>query len=292
MIVEGRSLQYSFALHALAVLVALVGLPALLPSHPDPTPLVMSVEVLPISDTTNVKPEDKPLQKAHHAPPLKMPKPLPPAAKEPPKPSPAPAPKPPTPEPEKHFDPMEGAEPAPKPPEKKEDPKPQEAPKTPEKKEAPKPAPKSDDFSALLNKLNQENAPPTPAKDAKDKTTTEENKTKSDAPYDASKPLSISERDAIRSQFIPCWRPATGAKDAASLIARVKVELQQDGTVKSAVLASDQQSRYNSDGFFRAAADAAIRAVYKCSPLKNLPPEKYGTWSSMEITFDPKDMVQ
>ncbi len=50
-------------------------------------------------------------------------------------------------------------------------------------------------------------------------------------------------------------------------------------------------SRYNSDSFFRAAADSALRAVHECSPLKNLPPEKYDTWHYMELNFDPKDML-
>ena len=36
---------------------------------------------------------------------------------------------------------------------------------------------------------------------------------------------------------------------------------------------------------------SAVRAVHKCSPLKNLPPEKYGSWREMEINFDPKEML-
>ena len=286
--VKTRSLNVSIVLHTLVVVVALVGLPALLPPHEDPVPLVMSVEVLPISDVSNVKPSDEKIQKEQHAPTPKMPKPVPPTAPKPEpkheqKPVEKPAEKTPEPAPkEKHFDPTEGAEP--KPPEPVE--KPKDAPKPDAKAEPQKP----DDFAALMSKLNQE-TPAAPAKDAKDKTNTPENKTKSDAPYDASLPLSISERDAIRSQFVQCWRVPAGAKDGASLAVRLKIELQQDGTVKSAVISPDQDTRYASDAFFRAAADSALRAVHKCSPLKNLPQEKYGSWSSMELNFDPKDML-
>lgn len=285
-------------MHVVLVLVAFFGLPAILPEHKDPTPLVMSVELLPIGDISNVKPSDEKIQKEQHAPTPKS-KPLPPVAKEQPKETAKEAPKekakaePKSAEPEeklpeeKHFDPNEGKEPKkPEPP--KEEPK-KEEPKKDEKKDDKK-AEKSDEFAALLNKLQQENTEK-PDKNAKDKTTTKENKTKSDAPYDASLPLSISERDAIRSQFIQCWRVPAGSKEGESLAVRVKIELIEDGSVKTAEIASDQKGRYASDTYFRAAADSALRAVHKCSPLQNLPRDKYGSWKEMELNFDPKDML-
>lgn len=282
---ENRSFALSITLHACALLFAAFGLPALLPEPTEPTPLVMSVEVLPVSEISNVKPSDTPIQQEQKAPTPKTPKPVEPSAKAPPKP---PEPKPvekqkTPPEPEKHFDPDEGAEKAPA-----DKPKPEE-----KKPDAKKPEPtktKTDDFAALLNQLKQE-AKTDKSKDAKDKTNTAENKTKSDAPYDDSLPLSISEKDAIRSQFIPCWRVPAGAKDAHSLAVRVKIELQADGTVLSAALAPDQQGRYNSDTYFRAAADSALRAVQRCSPLKGLPPEKYNSWRNAELNFDPAEML-
>ncbi len=266
--VESRSVNISLILHVGMALIAFVGLPAILPAPAEPMPMVMTVEILPITGVTNVKPSDKPIEKKQEAPTPKTPKPVEPSTPEPVK---ATEPEKPT---EKTFDPTEGAEPSPT-----EKPKPKEEEK-----------PKADDFAALLNKLKQENTT-APNKDAKDKTNTEENKTKSDAPYDPTLPLSLSETDAIRGQFIPCWRVPMGSKDAASLAVRVKVELIQDGSVKTANIASDQQSRYASDPMFRAAADSAVRAVHKCSPLKNLPPEKFNTWKEMTINFDPKDML-
>jgi hypothetical protein len=38
---------------------------------------------------------------------------------------------------------------------------------------------------------------------------------------------------------------------------------------------------------FRAAADSAVRAVYKCNPIKNLPTNKYNSWKEMRLNFDP-----
>lgn len=270
--VESRSISLSIVLHASALLLAAFGLPAVLPPRAEPTPLVMTVELLPIGEVTNVKPSEKPITEEKKAPTPKTPKPVTPSVMEKPK-----EPSPPEPE-KKKFDPDEDAEPLDKPKEK-----PKEKPKDDAKK-------KQDDFAALLNQLKQE-AKTDNSKDAKDKTNTEANKTKSDAPYDSSAPLSISETDMIRSQFLVCWIMPSGAKDAHTLAVRVKIELQADGTVLKAAIAPDQMGRYNSDTFFRAAADSAVRAVHKCSPLKNLPADKYGSWRAMELNFDPQDLL-
>ncbi|MFZ4541077.1 MAG: hypothetical protein ACOYNL_04600 [Rickettsiales bacterium] len=287
--VETRSLNYSIVLHALALLIAAVGLPAILPPRAEPMPLVMTVELLPVGEVTNVKPSEQQIQKEQKAPEPKVKTPLTPPAPTPVKQTTAPPPPK-----EKTFDPMEGAE---------EDPEAEAIKKTPPKEKAKPKAeekkPPQDDFKKLLDSLSKEAeknnavkpAAPAPNKDAKDKVNMAENKTRSDAPYDESMPLSISEKDTIRSQFMVCWTMPAGAKDAHTLAARVKVTMQADGTVTSAVLAPEQMGRYNSDTFFRAAADSAIRAVHKCSPLKNLPPDKYGSWREMELNFDPQDMV-
>ncbi len=70
----------------------------------------------------------------------------------------------------------------------------------------------------------------------------------------------------------------------------VHVEVNPDGTVSSVRL--ENTARYNSDPFFRAAADSAVRAIKnpQCSPLK-LPPDKYEQWKTMTLTFNPKDLL-
>ena len=281
-LVEQRnSIPFSIALHLILVLFAAFGLPHLLPKKADPLPLVMTVEILPIGGETNIKPSDKPITKEQKAPTPINKKPIEPTVKDMPKPpEPIPAKPEPKPEPKPELkptkaDPVKDAEPLPD--AKKDDKKPD---KPKDEKKA------KDDFAALLSKLKQESKPDkTPQ--AKDATTTAENKTTSDAPYDASKPLALSEIDAIRGQFIPCWRMPIGAKDPKSLAALVRIKLQPDGTVLTAELASSQQSRYASDPFFKAAADAAIRAAHQCSPLKNLPVDKYNSWRELELNFDP-----
>ncbi len=264
-------------MHFALLLLALFGLPVLLPDNPDPKPLVMTIEVLPIAEMTNVKPSDKPIQEAKKAP-----TPIKPKA-EPPKPIPTPpkpAPKEEKPEPlEKTFDPTADADPV-----KEKKPEPKETKPTPDKKEEKT----LEDILADLKKEADKSDPK-----SKDTVTQEENKTKSDAPYDASQPLSLSEEDALKNAYIPCWSPPAGAKDAAKLVVVVRAQYNPDGSLIDAKLDSSLQGRYGSDPFFRAAADSALRAVKhpRCNPLQNLPASLFPKLKDTKITFDPRAML-
>lgn len=101
--------------------------------------------------------------------------------------------------------------------------------------------------------------------------------------------MSISEQDALRAQLERCWHVPIGARDAENLVVAVRLVVNPDRTVREARIVD--QSRYNRDSFFRAAADSALRAVRnpKCSPLA-VPPDKYEQWRVVTVTFDPKGM--
>ncbi|MCE9523705.1 MAG: TonB C-terminal domain-containing protein [Alphaproteobacteria bacterium] len=88
----------------------------------------------------------------------------------------------------------------------------------------------------------------------------------------------------IKEAMEKCWRIPEGAPDPAALTMRVKVFLNEDGTVASAPQLMDHGPA--GDPYFRAAADSAIRAVHICAPY-NLPPEKYAVWNELTITFSP-----
>lgn len=268
---HNQSLHYSLGMHVFVLLLAIFGLPAFLPEKAEPEPFVMTVEVVPIGEITNLPSAKRPItpKKEAPTPPKKVPEP--PSAKE------KPAEEEAKPDPEAVPDPDKKEE------VKEEKPKPRKEEPKKEKK------PAEDDLAVLLNKLQQESKEQ--EKDAKDDKTAEENTTRSDKPYDPAVPLSITEKDAIRSQFVKCWRMPAGARDAHELAARVRIQLNPDGSVNKAELASDQRGRYSSDQFFRAAADSAIRAVWKCNPLVGLPPEKFDAWSDMELNFDPAEML-
>lgn len=248
---KGR--RVSAILHLTVLIIAYFGLPDFLLPHPPSEPEAISIDVLPISDISNVKPSPQ------------APEPKP----EPPKPKPEPAPVP-----------ITEPKPAPVAPKPKPEPKP-EPPK-------PKPKPSPDtDFNKLLKTLDKTHPKPDEMHD-RDKTPTHSKSSN----YNPGLPMSISEKDAIRSQFAKCWNVPAGALDAANLAVTLRIQVAEDGSVLKVELTSSGRSRYNSgDSFFRAAADSAMRAVHECSPLQNLPADKYDTWRDMELTFDPKDML-
>jgi len=233
-------------------------------SRPPEEPRAVTVEILPVSEMSNVKPsqqqpeeeqpdENKPTPK--EAPPVKV-------ADDsvPPPPEPSVLPKP------------EEPKPKPKPPEPK-----------------PKPKPKQDDLAAVLKAVKET------AQKEKEKVKTEQPDANASPArsnnYNSNLPMSLSQIDSIKSQVAKCWNVPAGAKNAQDLIVTLRLQLAPDGSVLKVELASESQSRYGSDNFFRAAADSARRAIQECSPFKNLPPEKYAIWRDMEMTFDPKEML-
>ncbi len=102
--------------------------------------------------------------------------------------------------------------------------------------------------------------------------------------------MSAGEMDALIQQLSKCWNIPAGARDAQNLNVDVRIQVNPDRTLRSATIVD--QARYNSDGFFRAAADSAMRALRSpaCSPLA-LPPDKASLWKDMVIGFNPKEML-
>lgn len=102
--------------------------------------------------------------------------------------------------------------------------------------------------------------------------------------------LSISQRSAIdgalREQIAPCWNPPVGAAGAVDLRVTVRFQLSADGTLDG----QPDIVQWQSAPGFQAAADSALRAVRRCSPL-HLPAEAFDYWRDVQINFDPKDML-
>ena len=92
----------------------------------------------------------------------------------------------------------------------------------------------------------------------------------------------------IRSQISPCWSPPPGAHDADTLQVSLQISVDPQGNV-SRVLVVDE-TRMALDRYFRSAAEAARRAVLKCTPLK-LPADQYDIWKEIKFNFDPSKML-
>jgi len=257
------ALAYSLLAHVVLVFAVVMGLPHLWESHREALPTAVSVEIVPIGQT-NIKPKDlKKKDKTKEAKPATAKKSRSAsksnkAAKKT-KPKAIPTPK---------------KKVAKKP---KQQEKPKEKPKKPAKS----------DLSSILRSVAD--AAKRQQGDQNVPSNQDQKRAISDN-YNPSLPMAMSEIDAIRSQFVQCWNIPAGAKNAHDLKIVVDIRLQSNGRVTQVELAKEK-SRYYSDSFFRAAADSAMRAVRRCSPLKNLPTAKYETWRYIQLTFNPHDLL-
>lgn len=321
---------FSIAFHVALVALSWFGLPILNPPKPlEETPVFVELVEIdeirnapPPAPVPEPEPEKKPEPEPEAAkapPPAPKPEPTPPApapepqiAALPPKPEPEPEPVPepkkkPAPEPE----PKPEAKPAPE-PEAKPEPKPVKKPEpaAPQAAKAalpkkPKP-PQQFEVSSLLKTLEEikKTQKPEPEKPEKKKDAAKPDfaasirdalKNKAQAQEsDPSKKVTMTELDAMRRQVIsqvaPCWNVNPGAKNAENLAVVIRMAMNPDGTVQSAVI--DDQARYFREPYFQSAADAAKRAVLnpRCNPIK-LPPDRYDIWRTITINFDPKELL-
>lgn len=273
---------FSALLHFVFLLFVVFGLPSFLQPEPVIEPVAISVEILPISNISNVKPSEKPPEPEEKKPeekPAEQKKPSPPVKTSDATPPPPPKDAVPLPETPKEK----------KPDEKKAEDKPKEKPAEKKPKEK---KPKEDPLDAILKSVaktaskekKDDKKPEKPVKD------TSESKSIS-SHFDPNMMMSMSEKDAIVSQIQKCWNVPAGAKDAQNLAVLIDVEYGPDGSFIKAEIGRASQGRYNSDTFYRAAADSAIRAAQRCSPLTGLDPSKYDGWHYMELNFDPKMML-
>lgn len=97
--------------------------------------------------------------------------------------------------------------------------------------------------------------------------------------------------DSLRNQIEQCWSPPAGAPHPEQLVVDIGLTLNPDGTVVgSPHLTAQSQAAAAGNPFVRAAADAALRAIYVCSPYK-LPPDRYADWRDSTVRFDPRDLI-
>ena len=287
------ALVYSVLSHAVIMVIGYFGLPyiqreAVLTDTP------IMVEIVNVSELTNApppKPEKKPPPKAEKKPPPPPKKPSQTAA---------PPPPPPAKDPEVAALPAEPkpqAKPKPKPkPEAKLKPKPIRKLAKAKPRRKPKPP---DAFTSVLRTVEKLKNRPPPKENKKEDKKPEKKETfkqqmaqalmSRTARHDPLRSLAISEIDLVRQQIRECWSLPAGAKEAENLSIEIKMAMNPDGTVRQARILD--QNRLQSDPFFRAAAESALRAVLNphCNPLK-LPPEKYQQWQNMILIFDPRDM--
>jgi hypothetical protein len=97
--------------------------------------------------------------------------------------------------------------------------------------------------------------------------------------------MTMNELDALRARLAQCWNIQLAPPDLSELRVKVKMYLNQDGSLAQ----SPEVLEAGSTDFARSAADSALRAVRRCAPY-NLPAEKYDSWREINVTFDPREM--
>lgn len=144
------------------------------------------------------------------------------------------------------------------------------------------------DFSAVLKNLAEEK-PQEKTEKIKDLKPDEPAPREEGRPVPLGQRMTMTEMDALRAQLEGCWNVPVGAKDVENTTIDIFMVINRDRTLRSAEIVDT--SRYNSDSFFRAIADTAMRAVRSpnCSPF-DLPPDKYESWNQVTVTFDPSQM--
>ncbi|MGH6865561.1 MAG: hypothetical protein ACREDO_05195 [Methyloceanibacter sp.] len=214
-------------------------------------------------------------KKAEEAPPKPKPekKPEKPVEKKPDKPA------------KKKADAAAPPPPQPKPPKPVEKPAPAKAAKADAPKK-PAPKPKSQEFdtdriAALLNKIPHAADEPEPLD------LSEDSKPVHGQTDGTAISMSINELDALRARIAECWSPPPGGLGAESISVKIRLQLNEDGTL----VGYPTVENFGSSPFFQAAADSAVRAVYQCQPY-TLPIEKYAVWRDIILNFDPSAMYR
>lgn len=103
--------------------------------------------------------------------------------------------------------------------------------------------------------------------------------------------LSLSEEDALKAQIFGCWSIPLGLPYNEDLMVRIKLQLEPDGSVtKSEILDHARMNKPGQD-FYKVLAESALRAVKLCQPLR-VPSTGYERWKELQLNFDASEMLE
>ena len=259
-------------------------------SQEAPAPSEAPEQGLP-DDTTPPPPAPAPEPKAQPKPTPPKPTPLKPEPKPEPKPAPVkpePKPKPEKPRPEKPAP----EKPAPEKPAKA-------APEKPSKAAPAKPSKATGLSSDFLKDLPQDKPGPAKPKGSRLGSDFLKGLSPDKSPGKASAPhaSAVSARSMsglvglIAARVKPCYNPPAGGADAGSITTTLSIRMNRDGTVASVTPGAQSGVNGSNSAYAKQMADAARRAVLRCSPITGLPPELYdGGWDDFDFRFKPDQM--
>ena len=265
-----RSIIISSVLHLILILITAMSLP-LLAKKPLNLPPIVSVELIQISDKTNIpfapkakkiieKIKEKEKLVSEQAPPKKVKKIKPDAV----------------PMPEDNIEKIKKVEEDKQNPEKIDNEVKQVS--EFEKKELFDP----NSISALIDKSKVETA----------ETLKKTNKISQDQDKNIENTgLSLSEEDALKAQIFGCWSIPLGLPFNEDLLVRIKLELKPDGSVISSEILDHARMNKPGQGFYKVLAESALRAIKLCQPLR-VPSTGYERWKDLQLNFDAREMLE
>jgi len=265
-----KSLIYSLSFHAIMILLTVLSLPFMIRKPVDLPPIV-SMQLIQISDKTNIPfaPKAKKIiDKVKEEEKRVVSEQAPPSSKAKEKPDRIPLPK--------------------KQDEKKELVKKKQNPKEvkPEARQASEFEKKdiidTNQIAALIDKAKEEST----------KKVKNDNKlTQSSVKNSFAKGLTLSEEDALKAQIFGCWTVPLGLPYEDDLLVRIKLDLNQDGTISKSEILDHERMNRPGQKFYKVLAESALRAVRICQPLR-VPQLGYDKWKTIQLNFNPMEMLK
>lgn len=103
--------------------------------------------------------------------------------------------------------------------------------------------------------------------------------------------LSAREKFNIQSQLKRCYKKILDSnKNRSEFVILIKAKITKDGYITSDLDSLIDDERYGSDTGYKTAIDNVNKTIAFCSPLRNLPLDKYDVWKEVVLEFDENDI--
>ena len=103
--------------------------------------------------------------------------------------------------------------------------------------------------------------------------------------------LSLSEEDALKAQIFGCWSIPLGLPYNENLLVRIKLQLKPDGSIMRSEILDHARMNKPGQGFYKVLAESALRAIKLCQPLR-VPSTGYERWKELQLNFDAREMLE
>ena len=103
--------------------------------------------------------------------------------------------------------------------------------------------------------------------------------------------LTLSEEDALKAQIFGCWSIPLGLPYNENLLVRIKLQLKPDGSIIRSEILDHARMNRPGQGFYKVLAESALRAIKLCQPLR-VPSKGYERWKELQLNFDAREMLE